>query len=170
MLTEALKAILADVEALVANFKTTLLVVLLVVLTFWVTRCQARKGAVTAERVSVLTHTIKVSVPVYLHDTVTAYRTRIRYDSTQIRDTVMRHDSVFVYKPLADTAIHACTQALHDCDHLRLLNDSLTVQLKKQAPTFWSKIGCTVGPGLQATSGGKVYVGVGATCGYKVWP
>lgn len=165
-----LKVILADIEALIGSFKTALLFIVAVALMFWVGRCTAAKDAVIAERISVLTHTVKVSLPVYIHDTVTAYRTRTRYDSLRLTDTVTRHDSTFVYRPLADTAVHACTQALHDCEHIRLLNDSLTTQLAKQKPGFWSRWGCVPGPGILSTTTGKVSVGIGITCGPRIWP
>ena len=124
-----LAPIIDDLEKLVEQFKTALLVIVVGALMLWVGRCTARKDGAQAERIKVLTHTVMVAETLYVHDTVTAYRTRIRYDRTQTTDTVMRHDSVFVYKPLADTAINACTVALHDCDRLRLVNDSLTKAL-----------------------------------------
>ena len=165
-----LEPIIDDLAKLWGQFKTAVVIVILVALSFWVARCTAARDAVTKERVKVLTHEIKVAVPVYITDTVTAYRTRIRYDRTQIHDTVVRHDSVFVYKPLADTAINACTAALHDCEHLRVVNDSLLVQVKKQRRTFWNRIGVSVGPALVAKSDGTVTWGIGATVGVRVWP
>jgi hypothetical protein len=165
-----LKVILADIESLVNSFKTVLLVIVLVALTFWVARCTAAKDAVVQERITTLTHEVKVATPVYITDTVIAYKARTRYDSARVTDTVMRHDSVFVLRSVADTAINACTVALHDCEHIRLLNDSLTKQLVKQKPGFWSHLGCTAGPAILAKRDGTVVAGVGATCGWRIWP
>lgn len=169
MLSDALKALVGTVESFVASFKTALLVIVLVALALWVGRCSAARAAVTQERINVLTHTIKVDVPVYIHDTIIATRTRTLYDSARIVDTVSRNDTVYVRRDVADTAINACARALHDCEHIRLLNDSLTKQIAKQRPTFWSKVGISVGPSIVAARDGTVVWGVGATLGYKIW-
>ena len=165
-----LEPILDDLNKLFKTFETAIIVIVAVILTFWVARCTASKAAVTAERVKVLTHEIKVTDTLYVRDTIVAHRTKTRYDSVRVTDTVSRNDTVFVPRAVADTAINACTQALHDCDRIRLLNDSLTVQLRKEKPGFWSRIGCTVGPSVLATRDGTVKAGIGAACGIRAWP
>lgn len=165
-----MKVVLDEIERLFKSFENVALILVAITLAFWIARCTTKREVITQEHVTTLTHEVKVLTPIYVTDTVTAYRTRMRYDSTQIHDTVMRHDSVFIYKPLADTAINACSRALHDCEAIRLKNDSLTTQLSQQKRSWKDRLGCNVGPSLLARRDGTVVAGVGATCGLKIWP
>jgi len=120
---------------------------------------ERRQGA-REEKVKVLTHEVKVLDSIFVHDTVTAYRTQIRYDHTRITDTLAFHDTVWVPRAVADNAINACTEALHDCGRLRIVNDSLR-KLSGKKPGFFSR--CGVGPGgsVIVTRDGIVRAGVG---------
>src|SRR5581483_5417692 len=64
---------------------------------------------------------------VYVHDTVTADRTLVRY--RVVHDTVLAHlrDTVVVKQFIAqsDSTIHACTRALGDCGQVLALRDSI---------------------------------------------
>lgn len=164
-----LNTVLEDLEAEVLRWKMVIAVVLALVIVFYAGRCSAAKAAVIQEKVATLTHEVKVLTPVYVHDTVIAHRTKVVYDSLTPLIAMTVHDTVWVPKAIADTAINACTQALHDCDHLRVMNDSLLALTKQQKAGFKDRIGVFVGPTVTYT-GGQFKAGIGVGAGIRIYP
>ncbi len=164
-----LEPALADIEAELGKVKWGAIVLGALGLMFWVGRCTAARDAVVREHVTTLTHEVKVLTPVYIRDTVVAHQTKVRYDSVRVLDTVVRNDTVFIPRVVADGAVKACTQALHDCDRLRLVNDSLVTYLGKEKRGLKDRVGVFVGP-VAVYSAGVVHAGVGIGVGIKVWP
>lgn len=58
---------------------------------------------------------------VYRTDTVRLWRAKTVYDTARVTDTVVRGDTVFVPRDVADEAINSCTNALFTCEQ-RALN------------------------------------------------
>lgn len=164
-----LEPVIADLKGELAKVKWALVGIVGLGLMFWVGRCEGGKDAVVREHVVTLSHEVKVLVPVYLRDTVIAHDTKVRYDSLRVSDTVVRNDTVFVPRVIADGTINACTQALHDCERLRVVNDSLVHFLGKQKAGFKDRVGVFVGP-VAVYSAGTIHAGVGVGVGIKVWP
>ena len=66
---------------------------------------------------------------VYRTDTVRLWRAKTVYDTARIRDTVVRNDTVFIPRTVADAAVEACTAALATCEQRVAIADSQV--------TFW---------------------------------
>lgn len=53
---------------------------------------------------------------IYLRDTLRLRFRRIEWDTVRVRDTIVRNDTVFVPRAVADSVISACTSALRTCE------------------------------------------------------
>lgn len=47
---------------------------------------------------------------------VVAYKTKRIYDTVRVRDTLVRNDTVFIPREVADQAVETCTDALKTCE------------------------------------------------------
>lgn len=131
----------------------------------WYERRQGQQD----EKVTILVHEVKVLDSIFVHDTLKASVAKAHYDTARVRDTLWYHDTLWVPRKTADSAVNSCTQALHDCGRLRIVNDSLT-KLSGKKPGFFSRCGVGPGGGLIVTHDGVVHGGAGIFGDCHVWP
>lgn len=115
---------------------------------------------------------------VYVRDTVRAVQWRTRYDTLAVTDTVIRNDTVYVRKDLADSTIQACTLALNSCGLALKAEQDLTEGWRSRAIAaeakrkrgLFDRCGLAIGYGVSASPGGSMSHGVQGGVSCKVWP
>jgi hypothetical protein len=129
-------------------------------------------GAAARTELVRLTHERRVTDTLYRRDTVRLTVTRTIYNSS--RDTLLLHltDTVKVreFVAAADSTIRACTLVVETCEQRVAVRDSIIATLKKLQPSFWNRVGLTVGPGIVVTPRGTVAGGIVIGGTIKVWP
>lgn len=61
----------------------------------------------------------------YRSDTIRLWRAKMVYDTARVTDTVMRNDTVFVPRLIADSAVVACVMSLATCERRVAMSDSV---------------------------------------------
>lgn len=65
---------------------------------------------------------------VYLRDTVVMSRLITRYETSRVTDTIVRNDTVYVRRDVADSAIAGCQTVVLSCEaRVRVLSQSLAI-------------------------------------------
>lgn len=62
---------------------------------------------------------------VYASDTIRLWRAKMVYDTARITDTVMRNDTVFIPRMVADSAVAACYATVATCEARVGISDSI---------------------------------------------
>ena len=115
------------------------------------------------DRIELLAHHVKTVDSIYTTDTL--YFQRTLKVERAVHDTVLLHltDTVWVkrYIAAADTAISACTEALHSCELRVAQRDSIIALYKAMKPSRISLgVQATCGVGLAARADCVVGAGV----------
>lgn len=122
-----------------------------------------RVGVLTAERDRAraesdsLRRAVRTADRTYTRDTVRLWRRVAVYDSVRLTDTLVRNDTVFVPRTVADNAVNACKATVLSCEVRVAKRDALLASQDRELAAaralenrpYWS-----VGPEYDALSGG----------------
>lgn len=129
-----------------------------------VVSCQDRRtGVLMAERDRAraesrrLARAVRTADVVYLRDTVRLWRTVNTYSEVRVRDTLVRNDTVFIPRIVADNAVASCKATVLSCEARVAKRDGLLASQARELAAsralenrpYWS-----VGPEYDALSGG----------------
>jgi hypothetical protein len=70
----------------------------------------------------------------YRADTIRLWRAKTVYDTARVTDTLMRGDTIYVPRDIADEAVQACVSSVRTCEEGRAVADSL-------ARAAWDSVG-----------------------------
>ena len=62
---------------------------------------------------------------VYARDTIRLWRAKMVYDTARITDTLVRNDTVFIPRMVADSAVASCIAAVATCEARAEVSDSI---------------------------------------------